>query len=107
MKTTQDTTDVGPRSSSLPDKGKILVVLSSADHVTFADGKTEPTGFFLEELCTPLAAILESGWTVDFANPKGIRIRRTSSQQSPDPVSLHRQDRKPSRTPCRYPRLLT
>ena len=51
--------------------GKVLIVLSSADHVTLEGGRSEPTGFFMNELCTPLTKILENGYTVEFANPKG------------------------------------
>lgn len=52
-------------------KGRVLCVLSSADHLTFEDGKTEPSGFFLNELCIPLMKLLDDGWAVDFANPQG------------------------------------
>lgn len=52
-------------------KGTVLVVLSSSDHVTLEGGKTEPSGFFMNELCIPLTMLLEHGWSVEFANPKG------------------------------------
>ncbi|KAI9015385.1 class I glutamine amidotransferase-like protein [Hyaloraphidium curvatum] len=60
---------------------KILVVLSSSDHVTLEGGRTEPTGFFMNELCTPLAKLLENGYTVEFANPKG-------TMPASDPTSM-------------------
>lgn len=52
-------------------KGKVLIILSSSDHVTLEGGKSEPTGFFMNELCTPLTKMLADGWEVEFANPMG------------------------------------
>ncbi|KAI0340198.1 ThiJ/PfpI family protein [Trametopsis cervina] len=56
-------------------KGKVLVVLSDADHfvVNKPDGETsrEPTGVFLQELTKPLQQILDAGYDVTFASPTG------------------------------------
>jgi putative intracellular protease/amidase len=50
---------------------KILVVVSSANKLTLRDGKTHPTGFFLNELAVPLQALIAAGYEPVFANPLG------------------------------------
>ncbi|KAF2139250.1 uncharacterized protein K452DRAFT_289804 [Aplosporella prunicola CBS 121167] len=65
---------------------KILIILSDANsfplHNTGTEGKTiqQPSGFFLMELAKPLQKILDSGYEVTFASPKG-------NEPKPDPNS--------------------
>ncbi|TPX61145.1 hypothetical protein PhCBS80983_g01308 [Powellomyces hirtus] len=68
--TTAPTTD---STSTIPvgSKGKILVVLSGEDHITLANGKEQPTGYFLPELAKPLQRLLDAGYTPVFTNPNG------------------------------------
>jgi putative intracellular protease/amidase len=53
------------------NRGKILVALSSFDHILLEGGKRVETGFFLKEVMLPLQKVLDSGYDVVFANPKG------------------------------------
>ncbi|WP_372368661.1 type 1 glutamine amidotransferase domain-containing protein [Candidatus Uabimicrobium sp. HlEnr_7] len=53
------------------EKSKILVVVSSSDYITLADGTKHKTGFFLSELTIPVMALLKANYEIVFANPKG------------------------------------
>lgn len=55
----------------MSDRGKVLIVLSSADELEIKDGKTFKTGFYLDELVVPLRKIVAAGFTPVFANPQG------------------------------------
>lgn len=59
--------------SSFAAKGKVLVVVSSQDKLTLRDGKTYPTGYYFNELTVPVRKLMENGYDVVFANPKGNR----------------------------------
>lgn len=65
---------------------KILIIMSDSDHFplhnTGTEGKTvpQPSGFFLMELAKPLQKILDAGYEVTFASPKG-------NEPKPDPLS--------------------
>jgi putative intracellular protease/amidase len=50
----------------------VLVVLSDADHLDLKDGKTYPTGFYLNELAQPLKLLLDAGHDITFATPGGM-----------------------------------
>lgn len=52
-------------------KGKVLVVLSSEDKITLQGGKKHSTGFYLPELMGPAMKLVDAGYTLVFANPKG------------------------------------
>jgi putative intracellular protease/amidase len=54
-------------------KGKILVVMSSANALALKDGKTYSTGYYLNEFVVPYAKLLEAGYEPVIANPKGDR----------------------------------
>ena len=58
-------------AASAASKGKILVVMSSAQELELRDGKQYKTGYFLNELAVPLRMLVEAGYTPVFANPKG------------------------------------
>ncbi|NHZ33454.1 type 1 glutamine amidotransferase domain-containing protein [Massilia rubra] len=49
----------------------VLVVLSDANHLELKDGKSYPTGFYLNELAQPLKLLLDAGHDVTFATPTG------------------------------------
>jgi putative intracellular protease/amidase len=51
--------------------GKILVVVSSENVLQLQDGKTYSTGYYLNELTVPVRALVDAGYEVTFANPKG------------------------------------
>ncbi len=50
---------------------KILVVLTGSDHWTLNDGTQHPTGFWAEELLSPLQVFADAGIDVDLASPEG------------------------------------
>ena len=53
--------------------GKVLVVMSSANHLDLRDGKKYSTGFYLNEFVIPFRKLVEAGYTPVIANPKGDR----------------------------------
>jgi len=50
---------------------KILCVLTGSDHWTLTDGTKHPTGFWAEELLSPLQVFSDAGIDVDLASPDG------------------------------------
>ncbi|MBY0372103.1 type 1 glutamine amidotransferase domain-containing protein [bacterium] len=52
-------------------KGKILVVVSSEDQLPLKSGATYPTGFYLNEFGVPAKKLVEEGYELVVANPKG------------------------------------
>ncbi|CAM4413286.1 type 1 glutamine amidotransferase domain-containing protein [Klebsiella quasivariicola] len=59
-------------SAAAPEhKGKVLLVASSTNTLTFKDGRTHPTGYFLGELVIPAQAFLKAGYDVVIATPDG------------------------------------
>ena len=52
-------------------RGQILVVISSEHTLTLQNGKTYPTGYFLNELCVPVKIFMDHGYNIVFSNPKG------------------------------------
>ncbi|VVD59108.1 type 1 glutamine amidotransferase domain-containing protein [Pandoraea anhela] len=53
------------------DRGKVLVIMSSAHQLELRDGKTYETGYYLDELEIPLRKMLDAGYTAVFASPDG------------------------------------
>jgi putative intracellular protease/amidase len=52
-------------------KGKVLVVMSSANELALKDGKQYKTGYYLNEFEVPYKKLIEAGYTPVIANPKG------------------------------------
>src|SRR6201989_1306896 len=52
-------------------KGKVLVVMSSADTLDLKDGKTYSTGYYLNEFVVPYRKLIEAGYEPVIANPHG------------------------------------
>lgn len=52
-------------------KGKVLVVMSSANQLALKDGKQYKTGYYLNEFEVPYKKLIEAGYTPVIANPKG------------------------------------
>jgi putative intracellular protease/amidase len=53
-------------------KGKILVLVSSGRGLPLKDGKVYAgAGYYLNELTVPTRALMEEGYEITFANPKG------------------------------------
>lgn len=71
----------GPANAAEVSKGRILVVASSVNAMTLKDGRTIPTGYFLNELTVPAMAFIKAGYEVVVATPDG-------NSPSVDPISL-------------------
>lgn len=54
-------------------KGKVLVVMSSANALDLKDGKVYSTGYYLNEFVVPYRKLVEAGYEPVIANPKGDR----------------------------------
>ncbi|PXA83351.1 type 1 glutamine amidotransferase domain-containing protein [Nostoc sp. 3335mG] len=52
-------------------KGKVLVVMSSANTLDLKDGKTYSTGYYLNEFVIPYRKLVEAGYEPVIANPNG------------------------------------
>jgi putative intracellular protease/amidase len=52
-------------------RGKVLVVLSGGHLLNLKKGKVYATGYYLNELYVPLAALIEAGYTPVYTNPNG------------------------------------
>lgn len=63
-------------------KGKVLVVMSGAHLLDLKDNKVYATGYYLNELATPLRALVEAGYTPDFASPDGDAPTMDASSNS-------------------------
>ena len=61
----------GEVQSSQSSKGEVLVLLSSENVMQLAEGKTEPTGYYLNEFGVPAKALVDAGYTLVLATPKG------------------------------------
>ncbi|WP_205124632.1 type 1 glutamine amidotransferase domain-containing protein [Bradyrhizobium sp. MOS001] len=58
-------------TASAQTKGKVLVVMSSANALDLNDGKTYKTGYYLNEFVVPYRKLVEAGYEPVIANPKG------------------------------------
>src|SRR6201991_3942610 len=54
-------------------KGKVLVVMSSANALDLKDGKVYSTGYYLNEFVIPYRKLVAAGFEPVIANPKGDR----------------------------------
>jgi putative intracellular protease/amidase len=53
-------------------KGKVLVLVSSGRGLPLKDGKVyKGAGYYLNELTVPVRALMQEGYEITFANPKG------------------------------------
>lgn len=65
------------------NKGRMLVVLSSAHELTLRDGRQHPTGFFLNEFAVPVEALIQAGYEPVFADPQGNAVTWDKHSASP------------------------
>jgi putative intracellular protease/amidase len=56
---------------AVDSKGQILVLLSSERQLQLQDGKTEPTGYYLNEFGVPADTFIKAGYKLVLASPKG------------------------------------
>ena len=84
QKPTGEATALKPVSAKDSVKGKVLVVLSSAQAIPLRDGKTYRTGYYLNELMTPVEALVKAGYEPVFANPQGNAVNADEHSLSAD-----------------------
>lgn len=60
-----------PTNASAQSKGKVLVVMSSANSLELRDGRTYSTGYYLNEFVIPYRRLVEAGYEPVIADPKG------------------------------------
>jgi putative intracellular protease/amidase len=58
-------------SAVAQSKGKVLVVMSSADKLALKDGKSYATGYYLNEFVVPYRKLVAAGYEPVIANPNG------------------------------------
>jgi putative intracellular protease/amidase len=60
------------KENNMATKGKVLVLVSSGRGLPLKDGKVYAgAGYYLNELTVPVRALMEEGYEITFANPKG------------------------------------
>jgi putative intracellular protease/amidase len=52
-------------------KGRVLIIGSSSDTLELKSGRTEATGYYLNELAVPAQAMVDAGYEIVLATPKG------------------------------------
>jgi putative intracellular protease/amidase len=57
----------------MASKGKVLIVGSSADTFELKSGRKDPTGYYLNELAVPAQAMVDAGYDIVLATPKGTQ----------------------------------
>lgn len=62
---------VPPSAAAAQSRGKVLVVMSSANQLDLKDGKKYSTGYYLNEFVVPYRKLVEAGYEPVIANPKG------------------------------------
>jgi len=74
-----------PVTTSAPAaKGQVLVILSSRQELPLRGGKTYHTGYYLNELMTPVEALIKAGYEPVFANPQGNAVTADAHSLSAD-----------------------
>jgi putative intracellular protease/amidase len=64
-------------------KGKVLVVMSGGHLLKLKEGKVYATGYYLNELYVPVAALVKAGYTPVYANPNGDTPSMDASSNVP------------------------
>jgi len=64
-------TPMAANAAPAKSKGKVLVVMSGGHVLELPDHNAYATGYYLNELATPLHAIIDAGYTPVFASPNG------------------------------------
>jgi putative intracellular protease/amidase len=57
----------------MTSRGRVLIVGSSAREFELKSGKKDPTGYYLNELAVPAQALVDAGYEIVLATPKGTK----------------------------------
>jgi len=72
MASSRETDSISKRRTTMTTKGKVLVLVSSGHGLPLKDGKVYTgAGYYLNELTVPVRALMNEGYEITFANPKG------------------------------------
>src|ERR1700722_15712368 len=72
MKISGEHNSISKRRTTMSTKGKVLVLVSSGRGLPLKDGKVYTgAGYYLNELTVPVRALMNEGYEITFANPKG------------------------------------
>src|SRR6202050_470816 len=73
------------KGNKMAAKGKVLVLVSSGRGLPLKDGKGyKGAGYYLNELTGPVRALMEEGYEITFANPKGNTPQVDVHSEVPD-----------------------
>ncbi len=78
-----------PVEAAEGSKGRVLLVASSTHALALKEGRTVPTGYYLDELAVPAQALIAAGYEVVFATPDG---QKPVMDERSNKVSLFRGD---------------
>ncbi len=70
-------------SHAAETKGKVLVIMSSADQLRLKDKKTAETGFYLNEFAIPVKEIMDAGYEIIVATPSGKKPVMDKDSKNP------------------------
>jgi putative intracellular protease/amidase len=70
-------------TATAQSRGKVLVVMSGGHLLDLKEGKVYATGYYLNELYVPLAALIKAGYTPVYANPNGDTPSMDASSNVP------------------------
>ena len=70
-------------AASAAPRGEVLVLLSSETTLPLKAGKTMTSGYYLNELGVPAAALLDAGYDLTLVTPKGNRPQADKSSIDP------------------------
>jgi putative intracellular protease/amidase len=70
-------------SAKAQSRGKVLVVMSGGHLLNLKEGKVYATGYYLNELYVPLAALIQAGYTPVYTNPNGDTPSMDASSNTP------------------------
>jgi putative intracellular protease/amidase len=76
-------TNAEQTSSQQTSRGQVLVIISSEHTLTLQNNKTYPTGYFLNELTVPVRTLMDNGYSIVFANPKGNEPSSDINSETP------------------------
>lgn len=70
-------------AASAAPRGEVLILLSSETTLPLKAGKTMTSGYYLNELGVPAAALLDAGYDLTLVTPKGNRPQADKSSIDP------------------------
>lgn len=79
-------------AASAAPRGEVLILLSSETTLPLKAGKTMTSGYYLNELGVPAAALLDAGYDLTLVTPKGNRPQADKSSIDPQYFAGNQQE---------------